>query len=233
MTTAKLTTLWGVAGVISVLATGASATALISTQNLGTVDAYHLINNLLNTELAFSFAALPAGQQWRIDEIRFSGTNTSKVVDINNLPGNNFLVDIQAAIYDSAPGSVTPGATTPWETWQPFDDAGFFDAYFTVDLFTGVYTAIAGEPGGTNAPVNPLDVSGLGTLVDATDVFTFVFYDDLFDGSDALQSQFTNLEVAFYGTCEVGCTQVPAPATLALLGLGLFGIATVRRRKDP
>jgi len=167
----------------------------------------------------------PAAAQ---DLITFNFPNN----DTRDLIFDMYMVDGVSLTLDNPNGNVAFGDDTfAYILGGLFIDGGLapnLDFTFSEDVTLVEYTVANDENGGTFDMVQGASSS---TGNDVTNFGTFAFSNttDVFLGNQAVSLLSSNNDGAGYGFSSITVRTVPAPASLAMLGLG--GLMTARRRR--
>lgn len=170
--------------------------------------------------------------EYTLEKIVIEGIATSLIQGTSGPTlgyGTDRLVDIQGTVEQLGPGGGV-------SNYLPFAGVGVGcgtsgtaqKIYNTANLGTGEWTGLC--PG--THTITPLMISSVVT--DATQFELFFWnVNNPTGASDEPEARVDGLTVKFMGTCTDNCETAanPAPATIALLLLGLTGLGATRRRK--
>jgi hypothetical protein len=167
--------------------------------------------------------------EYTLDQIVIEGTATSLIIGAIGTPEAGFGIDRLTDIR----GTITQVSGAAY-SYFPFDGVGLGCGsdptgkriYDTADLSTGDWTGFCP---GSNA-ITPLDIGSIVT--DATQ-FDLFFWNETDQAGDEPEARIDGMTIKLLGRCTGNCETgvVPAPAPLALLGLGVAGIAYQRHRR--
>ena len=155
------------------------------------------------TQNGISFPA-QSGNQW----LDLTGFNTNTIEGVTQTVGT------------------TPGTMYTLSFWvgNIVNPGGIFGTTSTVDVSIngGPSLAFTNSGGAGTASLNWAQFTTSFTASSASTILTFLNGDPANDNSNGLDNIVLN---------PTGTTSVPEPATLTLLGMGLFGVVASRRRK--